>query len=175
MPEQTLVKGKQSLVDLKDVIVSTLHEILHDDVKFVGVESAKPAFMSISFISGKVAAQGRWQMQWRWAWKACRTCPSGSSRRASGQYLPSCSTVRPSCRVHQSSAAASPKSSHRSVPVHRRVLLPFLGAAAAETGGMSCSIASSSQTDDSQGIGSSIRKAFILRRRSERLSVCSST
>ena len=35
------------------------------------------------------------------------------------------STVRPSCRVHQSSTAASPKSSHRSVPVHRQELLPF--------------------------------------------------
>ena len=35
--EQALVKGKQSLVDLKDVIVSTLHEIFHDDVKLVGV------------------------------------------------------------------------------------------------------------------------------------------
>ena len=32
---EALVKGKQSLVDLKDVIVSMLHEILHDDVKLV--------------------------------------------------------------------------------------------------------------------------------------------
>ena len=34
---ETLIKGKQGLVDLKDVIIPMLHEILHDDVKLVGV------------------------------------------------------------------------------------------------------------------------------------------
>ena len=34
------------------------------------------------------------------------------------------STASPSCRVHQSSAEASRKSSHRSVPVHRQELPP---------------------------------------------------
>ena len=41
---QALVKGKQSLVDLKDVIVPTLHEILHDDVKLVGVGEREARF-----------------------------------------------------------------------------------------------------------------------------------
>lgn len=38
---QALVKGEQSLVDLKDVIIPMLHEILHDDVKLVGVGKRK--------------------------------------------------------------------------------------------------------------------------------------
>ena len=36
-----MVKGKQSLVDLKDVIVPALHEILHDDVKLIGMGERK--------------------------------------------------------------------------------------------------------------------------------------
>ena len=35
--EQALVKGKQSLVDLEDIVVPVLNEILNDDVKLVGV------------------------------------------------------------------------------------------------------------------------------------------
>ena len=49
--EQALIKGEQSLVDFKDVVVSMLHEILHDNVKLVGMGEREPAFMSISFIS----------------------------------------------------------------------------------------------------------------------------
>ena len=41
---QALVKGKQSLVDLKDVIVPMLNEILHDDVKLVGVGECEARF-----------------------------------------------------------------------------------------------------------------------------------
>jgi len=34
-PNEALVKGEQSLVDFKDVIVPILHEILNNDVKLV--------------------------------------------------------------------------------------------------------------------------------------------
>ena len=40
--EQALIKGEQSLVDFKDVVVSMLHEILHDNVKLVGMGEREP-------------------------------------------------------------------------------------------------------------------------------------
>ena len=35
--QQTLVKGEEGLIDFKDIVVLMGDEILHDDVKFIGM------------------------------------------------------------------------------------------------------------------------------------------
>lgn len=36
-PKQALVKGKQSLVDFKNIVLAVLNEVLHNDIKLIGV------------------------------------------------------------------------------------------------------------------------------------------
>ncbi len=63
-----------------------------------------------------MAASARGRRPARSALTAYRTCPNGSSRRASDRCWPSYSTGHRSCHSRRSSEAASRKSSRRSPP-----------------------------------------------------------
>ena len=45
LAQQTLVKGEESLVDLKDVVVPVGNEILYDDVEFAGMGKGKASLL----------------------------------------------------------------------------------------------------------------------------------